>query len=289
VNLSVLTATRPRRMAWSHLRLLKGVAGYLAALVVADVLALQVSQLLAAACLAVTFVVLVNLTILAHGRESAWPVDAWCLLAVAAIPPLERLLMICMPPLRWGPVQEYVLWSVPLFVGAMVVLRTPLLATVRDLRPHVIGTTHGGGYGLSGWSGQALLVVVGALLGAVAGILAEGRVRPIGQLLEAAQPAWFGIVVLAFAGGVQELVYRAVVDPVATALGARVGILLSSLLMASAWFMWLGAGIAVAVPIIAASLLFGWAVHRSRALIGALAGHGLFNVALALLWHRMLL
>lgn len=275
-------------MRWSHLRVQKGLIEYLAALVVADVLALQVSQPLAAVCLAVTFVVLVNLTIVAYGPESARPVDAWCLLAVAAIPPLERLLMICMPPLQWGPVQEYVLWSVPLFVGAMVVLRTPLLATVRDLRPQMIGTTRGG-YGLAGRSGQALLAVVGALLGAVAGILAEGRLRPIGQLFEAAQPAWFGIVMVAFAGGVQELVYRAVVDPVATALGARGGILLSSLLMASAWFMWLGAGIAVAVPVIAASLLFGWAVHRSRVLIGALAGHGLFNVALALLWHRMLL
>lgn len=286
MNLSVRTVIRPHRLTWSQLQ--KSVIGYLAALVIAEVLVRQVSQLLAAACLAVTFVALVNLTILAHMRESAWPVDAWRLLAVAAIPPLERLLMICMPPLRWGPVQEFVLWSVPLFVGAVVVMRTPLLASVRDRRPHVFRTTRGG-YGLAGWSGQALLAVVGAALGAVAGILAEGQLRPIGQLLAAAQPAWLAIIMVAFAGIVQELVYRAVVDPVATAVGARVGILLSTLLMASAWLLWLGAGIAVAVPITAASLLFGWAVHRSRALIGALAGHGLFNLALALLWLRMLL
>jgi Type II CAAX prenyl endopeptidase Rce1-like len=281
------TVTRPPRTTWSQLR--NGVMWYLAALGVAEFLALRVSQLLGAACLAATFAVLLNLTILALTRESAWPADAWRVLAVAAIPPLERLLMICLPPLRWwGPVQEYVLWSVPLLVGAVVVMRTPLLGSVRDFRPHLVRTAHGG-YGLAGWSGQALLAVVGAALGAVAGILAEGRLRPVGQLLDAAQPAWLGIVVVAFAGGVQELVYRAVVDPVATAVGARVGILLSSLLMASAWFMWVGAGIGVAVPVVAASVLFGWAVHRSGALIGALAGHALFNLALALLWNRMLL
>jgi membrane protease YdiL (CAAX protease family) len=286
-NLSVHTITRPRRATWSQLR--NGVIAYLAALVVAEGLALRVSQLLGAVCLAATFAVLVNLTILAQLRESAWPADAWRVLAVAAIPPLERLFMICLPPLRWwGPVQEYVLWSVPLLVGAVVVMRTPLLDSVRDLRPRLIRTARSG-YGLAGWSGQTLLALVGAALGVAAGILAEGRLQPVGQLLEAARPAWLGIVVVAFAGTVQELVYRAVVDPVATAVGVRVGILLSSLLMASAWFMWLGARVAVAVPIVAASLLFGWTVHRSRVLIGALAGHGLFNLALALLWHRMLL
>ena len=67
------------------------------------------------------------------------------------------------------------------------------------------------------------------------------------------------------------------------------GILLTSLLMALAWAGWLGVSIGVALPIIASSLLFGWGVHRWHALIGVIAGHGLFNLALALLWHRVLL
>ena len=120
-------------------------------------------------------------------------------------------------------------------------------------------------------------------------VVAERQLLPIGQLVDAAQPAWVGIAVIVFAGCTQEFVYRAVIGPVATAVGNWVGILLTSLLMALAWAGWLGVSIGVALPIIASSLLFGWGVHRWHALIGVIAGHGLFNLALALLWHRVLL
>ena len=119
--------------------------------------------------------------------------------------------------------------------------------------------------------------------------MAEGGLRPIGKLLEAAQPAWLGIAMVVFTGCTQEFVYRAVVGPLAAAVAYWGGVLLTSLLMASTWIIWLGGGVRLAVPVIAASVLFGWGVHRWHALVGAIAGHGLFNLALALLWHRMLL
>jgi membrane protease YdiL (CAAX protease family) len=286
MNLSVFSATsRPDPLTSSGLK--RGVVGYLTAVVATELITHE-SPLLGAASLSVFFVSLVNLTILARVREATWPEHAWRLLAIATIPPLERLLMLCLPPLRWGQLQEYVFWSVPLLIGAVVLLATPLLATVPDFRPNLIRTRHGG-YGLAGVSGQVLLALAGAALGALAGVLAEGKLGPIGQLVEAAQPAWVGIAVIVFAGCTQEFVYRAVIGPLATAVGNWVGILLSSLLMALAWVGWLGVGVRVALPIIASSLLFGWGVHRWRALTGVIAGHGLFNLALALLWHRVLL
>jgi membrane protease YdiL (CAAX protease family) len=263
-----------------------GVIGYLAAIAATQIVAVAVGPLEGATCLALMFIVLVNLTILARVREGDSAGHVWRLLAVASIPPLERLLMLCMPPLRWGRLQEYVLWSVPLFVGVMMLFSTPLLAQVAAARPRLTRTRHGG-YGLPGLSGQLLVALAGAALGVAAGLLAEGQLRPIGELLRAAQPAWLGIVMVVFAGCSQELLYRGVIQPVAVAAGDWIGVVISSLLMASAWLVWVGFG--VAAPVIAASVLFGWAVRRWHALIGALVGHGLFNLALALLWHRMLL
>jgi hypothetical protein len=279
------TASHPRRLTSAGLT--RGIVGYLAAAAGAELVTVRVGPLLGAAYLAVMFVVLVNLTMIARAAEAAWPANSWRLFAVATIPPLERLLMLCLPPLRWGELQEYVLWSVPLFIGAIVVLATPLLAGMQHVRPRLLRT--GSGYGVAGVSGQLLLAVAGAALGAIAGLVAEGGLLPIGTLLEAARPAWLGIAMVVFTGCTQEFVYRAVVGPVAAAVANRVGVLLTSLLMASTWILWLGGGIRVAVPVIAASVLFGWGVHRWHALIGAIAGHGLFNLALALLWHRVLL
>jgi membrane protease YdiL (CAAX protease family) len=284
VDLSVSSATSRSYLGLSQLTL--GFVGYLAAMAATEVVAVQVGPLQAATILALMFVALVNLTILARVREATWPRDAWRLLAVAAIPPLERLLMLCMPPLRWGRLEEYVFWSVPLFIGVVVLLTTPLLANAPNLRPRLV-RTRSGGYGLPGVAGQVLLALAGAALGMAAGLLAEGQPHPIGELLRAAEPAWLGIVMVVFAGCTQELLYRAVIQPVAAALGDWLGMIVSSSLMASAWLAWAGSGIAV--PVIAASLLFGWAVRRWHALIGVLAGNGLFNLVLALLWHRMLL
>jgi hypothetical protein len=280
------TASHPRQLTSAGLR--RGVFGYLAAAVGAELVTLEVGPLLGAAYLAVMFVVLVNLTMIARLAEAAWPADSWRLFAVATIPPLERLLMLCLPPLRWGELQEYVLWSVPLFIGAIVVVATPLLAGVPHLRPNLLRTRRGG-YGVAGVSGQLLLALAGVALGAVAGLMAEGGLPPIGKLLEAAQPAWLGIAMVVFTGCTQEFVYRAVVGPMAVAAANRIGVLLTSLLMAWTWIMWLGGDLRLAAPVIAASVLFGWGVHRWHALVGAIAGHGLFNLALALLWHRMLL
>jgi len=267
-------------------QLTAGVVGYLAAMAATEIVAVAVGPLQGATCLALMFITLVNLTILARLREAASAGTVWRLLAVASIPPLERLLMLCMPPLRWGRLEEYVFWSVPLLVGAIVLFRTPLLAHVADSRPRLTRTPRGG-YGLPGLSGQLLVALAGAALGVAAGLQAEGQLLPVGELLRAAQPAWLGIVMAVFAGCSQELVYRGVIQPVATAVGDWVGMIVSSLLMASAWLAWVGVG--VAAPVVAASLLFGWAVRRWHTLVGVLVGHGLFNLALALLWHRMLL
>jgi hypothetical protein len=283
---SAPTASDPRRLTSAGLR--RGVLAYLAAAAGAELVVRVVGPLLGAAYLGVMFVALVNLTMVARVEEAAWPANSWRLLAVATIPPLERLLMLCLPPLRWGELEEYVLWSVPLFIGAVVVLATPLLAGVPHLRPALF-RTRGGGYGVAGVSGQLLLALAGAALGAVAGLTAEGGLVPIGKLVEAAQPAWLGIAMVVFTGCTQEFVYRAVVGPLAVAVANRAGVMLTSLLMASTWLAWLGGDVRLAAPVVTASVLFGWGVHRWHALAGAIAGHGLFNLALALLWHRMLL
>jgi len=274
---------------WADRRLSElttGVIGYLAAMAASETVAVTVGPFEGATCYALMFIALVNLTLLARVREADFAGYLWRLLAVAAIPPLERLLMLCMPPLRWGLLQEYVFWSVPLFVGIVVLLGTPLLSEVADRRPRLV-RTRDGGYGLRGLTGQVLVALAGAGLGVAAGLGAEGQLRPVGELLRTSQPAWFGIVLFVFAGCTQELLYRGVIQPVATAVGDWVGVVVSSLLMASAWLAWVG--VVVAAPVVVASLLFGWAVHRWHALIGVLVGHGLFSLALALLWHRVLL
>lgn len=262
------------------------VLGYMALLGSTELVAVLLGPLQAAVCLAVMIVAFVNLTVLARLRETERTEGLWRLLAVASIPPVERLLILCMPPLRWGGLQEYVLWSVPLFLGLLVLLRTPLLAEVSHLRPRLV-RTRPDGPALHRIAGQVLVAAAGGALGIAAGLAAEEQDRPIGELLQAAQPAWLGILMAVFAGCTQEFLYRAVVQPVATAVATWIGVVVTSVLISSGWLLWVGG--TVAVPVVAASLLFGWAVHRTRALIGVLVGHGLFILALTLLWHRMLL
>lgn len=259
---------------------------YVGLLAAVEVVAVVVGPLQAAACLAGVVIALVNLTVLARLRETHLIEGLWRLLAIAAIPPVEQLLILCMPPLRWGGLQEYVLWTVPLVAGLLVLVRTPLLAEVAQLRPRLVRTRRGG-YGLQGLAGQVLVAALGGVLGVIAALIPEQGDRSIAELLRAAQPAWLGILAAVFAGCSQEFLYRTVVQPVATGVATWIGLVVSSTMMSTGWLLWVGG--VFAFPVVATSLLFGWVVHHTQALIGALVGHGLFILALTLLWQRMLL
>jgi hypothetical protein len=272
----------------SHIRVSRLVAGgttYIAVLATAEVLVRTVGPLPGAACFAVMLIALVNLAVLARVREADSSGFAWRVFAVATIPPLERLLVLCMPPISWGRLQDLMVWTVPFFVGVIAILRSPTVTDLGGARPRLARTLRGG-YGIAGLMGQVLVAIGGLGLGVWAGALAEGRLRPIADLSRLSAPEWCGIAVLVFAGCTQELAYRAIVQPVATSMGGWVGVVGTSLLMAYVWLAWIG--VVVAMPVIVASLLFGWAVRRWQALVGVVVGHGLFNLALALLWLRVL-
>jgi hypothetical protein len=235
-------------------------------------------------CYSLLFIALVNLVLLARLGAADDADLRWRLLAVAAVPPLERLLTLCMPPLRWEGVQASVLWGVPIFIGVLVLLASPLLAGLDDTRARLMPA--GPGSTITALTGQACVALVGAGLGAGAGLLAAAHFQPVGELLRLSEPEWFAIVLFVFVGCVQELLYRGVIQPVATAAAGLPGAFGTCALMAYVWLAWVGG--VVAAPVIATTLVFGWVVYRTRCLVGVIVGRGLFSFTLALLWQQVL-
>jgi hypothetical protein len=202
--------------------------------------------------------------------------------AIAAIPVLDRLLVLCMPPLDWRGLQVSVLWGLPLFAAALVfgwVLRPPssasppsptggtrilALASRRSLAVDIVVPVLALGLG-----------VVGALLSRDADETVDLSPLPV-------------IVALVLASCAQEWLYRRVVQPVAVAIaGSMVGLLATSALAAFTWVAALAVivpmGVALVVAVVAAALLFGLATLRGRLGLGAVLGRGLFTLAVALL------
>jgi hypothetical protein len=90
---------------------------YLAALIGAEAFVRRAGALSGATWYALGFVVLVNVTVLAYRRFDGEGVR-WRLAAVAAVPFLDRLLVLSVPPFEWGAFEVSALWGLPLLSAA---------------------------------------------------------------------------------------------------------------------------------------------------------------------------
>ncbi len=254
----------------------KTVFAFSAALVTAETVAWSVGDFAGAVAYGLGLVLLINVAVLARLWDER---TNWRLALVGALAFLDRLLVLCTPPLQWGSSDVSALWALPLLAAAFVLERVLNLPRP-PARPHV--EAFQSRIGPVRYPVFILLTLIAALgLGAIAGTSAEARMTDVPVPLVV-------LALIVAAHCAQEWVYRRVAQPVAVfVLGPRWGVLSTSMLVALTSIAALSAvaplAFGVALPAAAAALLFGVASLNDRPLSGAVLGRAVFAFAFAAL------
>lgn len=190
--------------------------------------------------------------------------------AALAVVSLLRVLSLGMPFAGVAAPVRAALVSVPLLLSAALALRLPGLSVrALGLRPR-------------SWRVQALIGLSGLPLGLLVAQVGAGQDAAGGSLPQAAGFALAWV----FAGAVEELVFRGVLQQAAAEVLGRGAVLLSSGVFAAAY---VGDGSAAAVAVAAGvGLLFGVCAQQTRSIVGVGVAHALLNAAAVLLWPRLL-
>jgi hypothetical protein len=254
---------------------------YVGALIAAEAAVRTLGPLSGAACYALVFVVLVNVTFLAYRRFDGEG-SRWRLAAVAAVPFLDRLLVLSVPPFVWGAFEMSALWGLPLLATAIAIGRPPLVQQPAGLlgKPDA-AAPFGHRSNATSW----ILAVQVPITALCLGVLAAVSLSPDSAPLQ--KGPLIAVIMVVFAFCVQEWLYRKVVQPVAAEVwGDRIGMLAASAIVAftsvAALSELVPIGPGVLLPAIAVSLLFGLSTARGLPLAGTVLGRGLFTICVLL-------
>jgi uncharacterized protein len=232
---------------------------YAAAIVAAEAVAAFVAPVPAATIDAVVLTAL-----LAHYVASGRRV-----FAALALVPLLRLTSIAVAVSH--PLSFYVISGAPVLLA--VALGADALELPGVLRLHEIRLR-------SQWHVAVAALVLSALATPVLDLEPVTSDRSLPGILAAA------MVVFLFAGVLEELVFRGIVQGAAAPLLGRWTFLAANLLFASTY---LGCGsAALAVFMTLCGLFWGWWVQRTGSLAGAAIGHGLLAAGLLAIWPVLL-
>jgi hypothetical protein len=252
--------------------LVVGTVAFAAALGGAEEVYRVVGPLWSAVCFAVIFLAMVQLAVLvgtrmATGRELA------ALLVAASLVPLDRLLVLSAPILPSLRLYPNALWVLPMGLTSVYAYRARWLPRTRRPLLRLPGP---------GRRPLAIQTAV-AITGAGLGVLGAYTLRYAGPhvLLYPDAAKWAGMALFALAGGVGELAWRGVLQPIAVGAMGPIGV--AACFVASAYVSVAWMGFSAAAPVIVLSGLTSVVVYRTRCLSGAVAGGILLNLLLVML------
>jgi membrane protease YdiL (CAAX protease family) len=245
------------------------IGSYLAALLAAEVMLLTSGLVAGALAHGVLLAALV-----AH-YVAAPRVGYRRLLLVLGLPILMRLIGLAVPLSATPPLVWIVASGTPVLLGAVLVSRaigatpwTLLRMRARDLAPQ--------------------LAVAGG--GTVHGLLAFQALRPapIVANLDVLSIASSLVVLAIFAGFTEELIFRGILQPVATETFSSpgAGLVLSTSVFALMYVASLSP--AMVAVMLAIGLFFGWIVQESGSLWGVVGAHTLMSLGLLVVWPNVL-
>lgn len=254
---------------------------YVGALIAAEAVVLTLGPFSGATCYALGFVVLVNVTVLMY-RHFDGEGARWSLAAVAAVPFLDRLLVLSAPPFTWGAFEVSALWGLPLLAAAMAIGRPPLVPRPARLLGKPVAAAR---LGQPRPGTSRILVAQVPITALCLGVVAAVSVPQDTARIERGPLIAVAAVVFAFC--VQEWLYRLVVQPVAARVwGDRIGMLATSVLVAftsvAALSEIVPIGPGVVVPAVAVSLLLGVSTSHGLPLAVTILGRGLFTLCVVL-------
>ena len=262
--------TGPRRAAL--IRLIMGALALAAALGGSEAVYRVVGPFWGAVCFAVIFLTIVQLALLMGVRP---PVERQLvpLLAVASLVPLDRLLVLSVPTVPFLRLDPNALWVLPMGLAGVYAYQARWLRSTHRPLLRLPGP---------GWRPLAIQTTV-AITGAGLGVLAAHIAAYTGPhaLIYPDAAKWTGVVLFALAGGIGELTWRGVLQPVAADAAGPMGVAACFIASAYVSIAWMGSS--AAGPVILLSGLTSVVVYRTRCLSGAVAGGILLNLLLALL------
>ncbi len=205
---------------------------------------------------------------------SAFSGEAMPRRAFASLAPISllRILSLAVPIARVPQFYWYAMVGLPLLAAAA------LLAWRAGLRCECLRVDR------RGLPTQVLIALAGLPLGLAAFVIL--RPKPL-----VATPQWPAMlagaaILVAFAGFVEELLFRGLVQQVAVEVYGSLGLIVGSVLFASVY-----AGSLSYVFVLYAGcvgLLFGLLVKRTGSIWGVVAAHGILNVGSMLVWPLLL-
>jgi hypothetical protein len=254
---------------------------YLAALIAAEACVRTLGDFSGATCYALGYVVLVNVTVLAYRRFDGEGFR-WRLAAVAAVPFLDRLLVLSLPPFTWGAFEVSALWGLPLLATAIAIGRPPLVSRPAGLLGQPVPAAR---LGHPNRATSRILAVQVAIMALCLGVIAALPIPSDTARIE--KEPLIAVAAVVFAFCVQEWLYRLVVQPVvAEVWGDRISMLATSALVAFTSVAALSEVVPIGPTLVgltaAVSLLFGLATARGLPLTAIVLGRGLFTVCVVL-------
>jgi len=249
------------------------------ALVGAEAVYRLAGQFWGAAAFAMIFLATVHVAVLAGrrgrgARGTAADPALTGLIVAASLVPLERLLVLSAPMLPFLRLYPNALWVLPLGIAAVYAYRARWIPLAQ---PQLLPPP--GGNGRQPLAFQAAMVAAGAGLGVLAAVSIPYAGPHV--LVHADAAKWAGAVLFGLAGGVEELAWRGVLQPLAVSAAGPAGVAASFLASAYVAVAWMGPF--AAAPVIALSAVTSVIVYRTRYLAGAVAAHFLLNLLLLML------
>lgn len=238
------------------------VLAYLTIIVTAELLGVAIGIVPSIVCHAVLIVVLFNHYILVNHAAYRR------ILPIFALAPLLRILSLIMPLTNVPQTYWYVLIGLPLLVAMILTLRLLRLSWASvGLRLHA-------------WSSQLLIASSGLPCSIVAFLI--GRPQPLVTTLDWQYLLPSAVVLLVFTAFVEELLFRGMLQRVATDTFGRVGMLYSSAMFVA---LYLGSrSLSYIIFVGVLGLFWSWCVYRTRSLWGTVFAHGFVNIGMLLIW-----
>ena len=189
-------------------------------------------------------------------------------LPVLALAPLLRILSLTIPIREIPLIYWYAMIGVPLLLAVALTKRLLSLSWI-DL-----------GLRSGSWLPQILIALSGLPLSLLAFFIL--RPNPLIATFAWREVTVGAIILLIFTGFTEELMFRGLLQQVASEAFGRVGLFYSSAVFTIMYIGSLSWGYVLFIGLL--SLFFGWCVHRTGSIWGVALAHGVLNIGMAFVW-----
>ncbi len=193
------------------------------------------------------------------------------ILPILALVPLLRLLSLTIPLPEIPPIYWQVMIEIPLLVAIVLVMR------LLGLSAHTVGLRK------ADWRQQTIIALSGLPFGVGAYLIL--RPQMVNLELGWGNIALAPLILLSFSALVEELLFRGLLQGVASETLGRASVLFSTVLSTSMYSGWVSFSYILFVGLV--GFYFGWSINRTHSVWGAVLAHSFISIGVAFIWPRV--